>query len=237
MYAVLICIYLLGVSFLWGGAPCACAGVVFFDSVTTAHTPVYLTVRTKGLLLPEGGRLVDIFSEGRKLGRVMSGGDGYGYIKVIPEETGLKTYEARMNGDSDRAQLLVMEKTDRALLVEIEVLSRSLLSIGSGGGDAQKALNTLSEKFKLIYLTRFLGKSVAKRLMAAADLPASVVLPWQGPDLFEELKSRGVAVAAIVASADLISQAADEVPHRFTFEETEDETFVENWQDLVKKLP
>jgi hypothetical protein len=225
----------LGLNLLWGHALCAHAGVVFFDSVTTTRTPVYLTVLTKGFLFPEGGRLVDIYSEGQKLGRVLSGGDGYGFMKLTPEDAGLKTYEARMDGHSDSAQLLVMKKTDRALLFEIEVLSHTFLS-KNVGVDTRKALNTLSKKFKLIYLSRFLGKTVANKIIAAANLPVSVVLPWQGPELFEDLKSRPVSITAIIGSADMVSEAADKVPYRFTFEETEDETFVEDWQDIIKKL-
>ena len=235
MRRYLISIYFLGLSFLWGNALFAHAGVVFFDSVTTTHTPVYLKVLTKGILFPKRGRLIDIYSEGQKLGRVLSGGDGYGFMKLTPEDAGLKTYEARMDGYSDSAHLLVMKKTDRALLFEIEVLSRTFLS-KTASGNTQKALKTLSKKFKLIYLTRFLGPSVAKKIIAAADLPASVVLPWQGPDLFEELKSRQITLTAIIGSADIVSEAAGEVPYRFTFEETEDETFVEDWQDIIKQL-
>ncbi|MEW6670242.1 MAG: hypothetical protein AB1427_00980 [Thermodesulfobacteriota bacterium] len=225
----------LGLSFLLGSATFAYAGVVFFDSVTTPRTPVYLKVLTKGILFPEGGRVVHIYSEGRPLGRVLSGGDGYGFMKIIPEAPGLKTYEARMDGHSDSAGLLVMKQTDRALLLEIEVLSRSFISKAISG-DTQKALNTLSKNFKLIYLTRWLEPSVVRKLIAKENFPASVVLKWQGPDLLDDLKSRQITVTAIIGSADMISEVAADVPKRFTFEETEDETFVEDWQDVIKQL-
>jgi len=231
----LISICFWGLSFLWGNTQLAQAGVVFFDSVTTPHTPVYLKVLTKGLLFAEGGRLVDIYSEDQKLGRVLSGGDGYGFMKLTPTDAGLKTFIARMDGHSDSAYLLVMKKTDRALLFDIEVLSRTFLS-KTARSDTQKALNILSKKFKLIYLTRLLGPSIAKKIIAKAELPASAVLPWQGPDLFEDLKSRQITLTAIIGSADIVSEAADDVPYRFTFEETEDETFVEDWQEIIKQL-
>jgi len=177
-----IFIIFFGLSLLWGNARCAHAGVVFFDTVTTTRTPVYLKVLTKGLLFPEGGRLVDIYSEGRKLGRVLTGGDGYGFLKIIPEAAGLTTYEARLDAHSDSAYLLVMKKTDRAILFDLESLSRTFLT-KTARNDTQKALNILNKKFKLIYLSRLLGPSVAKMIIAKAELPASAVLPWQGPDL------------------------------------------------------
>ncbi|MDF1593193.1 MAG: hypothetical protein P1P89_16885 [Desulfobacterales bacterium] len=211
------------------------AGVVFFDSVTTTHTPVYLKVLTKGILFAEGGRLVDLYSEDQKLGRVLSGGDGYGFMKLTPADVGLKTFIARMDGHSDSAYLLVMKKTDRALLFEIEVLSRDFLS-NTAVSDTQKALKILSKKFKLIYLVRFLGPDLAKKIIAKNKYPASAVLPWQGPDLFKDLKSRRITLTAIIGSADIVSEAADEVPQRFTFDETEDETSVESWQEIIKHL-
>ena len=124
-YLILICLF--GLSLLWGTARCAHAGVVFFDTVTTIRSPVYLKVLTKGLLFPEGGRLVDIYSQGRKLGRVLSGGDGYGFMKIIPEAAGLKTYEARMDAHSESAYLLVLKRTDRVILFDIESISRTFL--------------------------------------------------------------------------------------------------------------
>lgn len=222
-------------SFLWGNTLCAHAGVVFFDSVTTTHTPVFLKVLTKGILFSEGGRLVDIYSEDQKIGRLLSGGDGYGFMKWTPAEAGLKTFIARMDGHSDSAYLLVMKKTERAILFDIEVLSRTFLS-KTAVSDTQKALKILSKKFKLIYLVRFLGPDLAKKIITKNKFPASVVLPWQGPDLFSELKSRQITLKAIIGSADVVSEAADEVPHRFTFEETEDETYVESWQEIIKQL-
>ena len=232
-HLISICFY--GLSFLCSDALCAHAGVAFFDSVTTARTPVYLKVLTKGLLFPEGGRLVEIYTEEQIFGRVLSGGDGYGFMKITPEHAGLKTFFARMDGDSASAYLLVMKKTDRALLIEIEILSRTLFSINAGR-DAQKALNTLSKKFKLIYLTRWIGPLAAKKIIGTAKLPDSVVLKWQGPELLEDLKSRLITVTAIIGSADVISETAEDVQYRFTFEETEDETYAEDWQDIIQKL-
>lgn len=211
------------------------AGVVFFDSVTTTHTPVYLRVLTKGLLFPEGGRLVEIYAGDRKVGRVLSGGDGYGFMKIAPEHAGLQTFVARMDAHSDSAYLLVLEKTDRVLLFEIEILSRTLFS-KSPGRDAQKALNTLNKQFKLIYLTRLAGPDATQKIIETLKLPASAVLKWQGPEVLEDLKSRRINLTAIIGSADMIADAAEAVPYRFTFEETDDETYVESWQDIIQKL-
>ena len=97
-------------------------------------------------------------------------------------------------------------------------------------------MNILNKKFKLIYLSRLLGPSVAKKIIAKAELPVSAVLPWRGPDLIEDLKSRQITLTAVIGSADIVSEAAEEVPYRFTFEETEDETHVESWDEIIKQL-
>ncbi len=225
----------LGVNFLVGHVHSAPAGVVFFDAVTTVNTPIYLTVLTKGLFAPEGGCLVDIYSQGHKIGRILSGGDGYGFLKLVPKTVGLQTFEARRNGHTDTASVLTIKKTDRVLLFEVDVFSRPFLS-KTIGGETREALNELSKKFKLVYLSRFSGTSAAKRVISTLNLPPSVILEWQGQELLEELKGRGIVLAAMIASAKTITEAEDEVPKRFTFDEIEDDTFVEDWQEIIKKL-
>lgn len=235
MRILLKILILLGVSLLAGHAQGRPAGVVFFDAVTTVNTPIYLTVLTKGLFTPEGGRLVDIYSQEHKIGRILSGGDGYGFLKLVPKTVGIQTFEARRNGHTDTASVLTLKRTDRVLLFEVDVFSRPFLS-KTIGGETREALNELSKKFKLVYLARFSGTSAAKRVISTLNLPPSVVLEWQGSELLEELKSRGIVFAAMIASAKTVTEAEDEVPSRFTFEETEDDTFVEDWQEIIKKL-
>ena len=54
--------------------------------------------------------------------------------------------------------------------------------------------------------------------------------------MFEDLKKRYISLYAIVGSAALISEASGYVDKRFAFEETEDGTYVEDWQEILKRL-
>ena len=65
------------------------AGVTVRDEVGAAGFPLTLAVRTTGRFLPAGGRLVDLFLEGRPLARVLTGGDGWGYHRFTPPAPGL----------------------------------------------------------------------------------------------------------------------------------------------------
>lgn len=217
------------------GPVCAHAGLVFFDNVTTTHTPVYMKVLTRGVLRAEGGRRVEVYAGNRPIGRILSGGDGYGFLQIVPGKAGLKVYEARMEGARDTARLLTMEKNEGAILFELEALRRHFFS-KSGLGDAQKALNKLNEHFKIVYLTRLIGVSLAERIITAYDFPRSAVIDWRGKASLENLKRRHVRLDAVVGSADTVSAARGAVAGRFTFDETTDGTPVKDWQDLLRKL-
>jgi hypothetical protein len=64
-------------------------GVFISDQVTTLSTDVYLKVQTRGRFFSEGGKLVDIFVDDKKIKRILTGGDGYGYQRYTPERTGM----------------------------------------------------------------------------------------------------------------------------------------------------
>ena len=77
----------------------ASANVIVFDRIATVGTPVRLVFKTKGILFAQGGKLVDIYLENKKLGRIMTGGDGYGFFKYTFRNPGCKQLSAVSNGN------------------------------------------------------------------------------------------------------------------------------------------
>ena len=65
--------------------------VVVFDDVTTVQTPIRIKVLTKAGFFARGGRLVDIYLDEIHLKKILTGGDGYGYLKYTPRKTGFKS--------------------------------------------------------------------------------------------------------------------------------------------------
>jgi hypothetical protein len=111
---------LLILGFLIFPAARGLSAVIVFDRVTTVGTPVYLKVLTKGKIFADGGRLVEFYLDDKRFGKNLTGGDGYGYRKYVPRRAGMIKVRATSRGESDSGLLLVMKKSEKAVLIEIE---------------------------------------------------------------------------------------------------------------------
>lgn len=224
------------------------AEIIVYDDVTTTGRAIKLKTIIKGRFFSEGGKLVEFYVDGKHIGTTLSGGDGYAFMKYSSHTPGIKNLKVKVNTETDEGKLLVMEKDDRVLLIEIEsILSipkfRDLLQPISLLGrefsndvkEAKKALQQLSKRFRIIYLTTLIDIKNSRKWIKANEFPHSVILKWEGIDLLNELKERNVKLYAIIASPDVLSESSD-IKKRFSFEETEDGVVVDDWKDLLKQL-
>jgi len=216
--------------------PAVFAGVVIYDSITTIGMPVYLTVQTKGMFFSQGGRLVDLYIDQTHGGKILSGGDGYGFFKYTPRTIGVKTIAVRSDRDEDTGILLVLDKKEKVILVESEAFLQHAIFSQNAITESNSALNTLNRRHKIVYLTRLMGSVLSKKILTKGGYPSSPVLLWQGTETLDELHQKGIFLYAIIASLNLLSESSEHIDKRFTFEETEDETHVDDWEDLLKKL-
>jgi hypothetical protein len=200
-------------------APICTAEVAVLDRVTTVDTPVRLTVLTKGRFFSDGGRLVDLYLEGEHLKRILTGGDGYGYYKISAE--GL---------------LLVMTKKDQAIAIEVEQGFKTAVFSEEVKKDSLAAVKTLSKEYKIIYLSRFVGKSITATWLGKQGYPESVILGWRGASTLTAMKKKGIQLEAIIGSAAVLSEAAGVIKNRFTFEKTKDGTTVKDWDEILEHL-
>jgi len=217
-------------------APDCTAEVVVLDRVTTVRTPVRITVLTKGRFFAAGGRLVDVYLDDTHLKRILTGGDGYGYLKYTPLSTGYKKVKARSNSDSAEGLLLVMTQKDRALIIEVEEGFKTALFSDEIKQSSLRVVKTLSKNYKIIYLSRYVGKSITGTWLEKQGFPGSVILGWRGAKTLTELKEKGVQLNAIIGSRAVISAAVDEIENRFTFDETKDGTTVKDWDEIGELL-
>ena len=215
-------------------ASSACGAVVIFDTVALKGEPVQLTVRTKGVFFAQGGRLVDIHIGQQHLGRILSGGDGYGFFKYTPLKAGLKEIEVRSDGDTATGLLLVVNQQENAVVVEVETCFGKSFFFKNEKTGGNKTLQALAEKYRIIYLTRLIGVTLSKKLLAKYQYPRSVIFSWQGSETLAELKSKGLNLHAIIASAEMLSEASEHITRRYTFEETEEGTVVDDWEEILK---
>ena len=216
--------------------PLSHADVAVFDRVTTVKTPIRITVLTKGRFFSAGGRRVDIYLNDDHLTRILTGGDGYGYLKYTPPAPGYITIKARSGSDSATGLLLVMTKNDRAIIIEVEEGFKGAVFSEEVKQSSLKAIKTLSKNYKIIYLSRYAGKSITGTWLEKQSFPESVILSWRGPEMLTALKKKGIQLHAIIGSAAVISAAARDIENRFAFEKTRDGTTVKDWDEILEHL-
>jgi hypothetical protein len=210
--------------------------VVVFDDVTTVQTPVRIKVLTKGKIFTRGGRLVDIYLNETHLKRILTGGDGYGYFKYTPESAGIKSIEARSNSNNAFGLHLVMHKNDQAIVIDIEGAFKNAVFSEEIREDSQAAVTSLGKAYKIIYLSRYVGKEISRSWLEKESFPTSVILRWQGSGVFKMLTERDVNLFAVIGSATVISAAKKYSEKRYSFEKVKDGTMVKDWDEILNLL-
>ena len=219
---------------------CAAASrgeVVVFDRVTTVKKDVRLIVLTKGFLMADGGQLVDLYLDDQHLKRILTGGDGYGYLKYTPSKSGLIQIRARSDDGSATGLLLVMGQHEQAILIGIESAFKDIVFSDEIMENSQRVVNTLSNKYKLIYMSRYIGQGIGRSWLKKEGFPESVILSWQGPETFAALQKRGVQLKAVIGSEEMVSAAeAEHIENRYTFDETKAGRIVKDWGEILSLL-
>jgi hypothetical protein len=212
------------------------AEIVVYDSITAFKKPVMLKALTKGIVFPKGGVLVDFFVNGKHLGKTLSGGDGYAFFKYIPTRYGVNTVMVKSTDESAEGSLLVARKNENIVLLGIEgTIIESIFSREPKKGSVE-GIKKIMGKYRVIYLTTMLGSNRSRKWLKEGGLPLSLILPWTGVDLLDELCDLGIKIIAIIGSASLIEESSEHVKKRYSFDDTENGIVVKDWNELVKKL-
>jgi hypothetical protein len=210
--------------------------VVVFDDVTTVQTPIRIKVLTKGKYFARGGRLVDIYLDEVHLKRILTGGDGYGYFKYTHESAGLKSINVRSNSKNASGLHLVLNKNDQAIVIDIEGAFKDAVFSEEIRENSQAAVTSLSKRYKIIYLSRYFGKEIGRSWLNKENFPRSVILRWQGSNIFKILAKRSVKLYAVIGSSTVISAAKKYSEKRFTFEKAKDGIMVKDWKEIINLL-
>lgn len=213
------------------------AAVIVYDRVTSLNTPVYLKVLTKGRIFADGGRLVEFFLDDKSLGKNLTGGDGYGYRKYLPQRAGLIKVRATSDGESGNGMVLVMKKSEKAILIEIEGGFKDAVVSDIAAGAARQAVAEMQKKYRVIYLSRNTGVRMARNWLDEMEFPDAPVLRWKGAQMLSALKEKGIQIYAIIGAGAVIEAAGEHVHKRYTFDKTQKGQTVKDWHDLMMKLP
>ena len=207
-----------------------------FDNVTTVNTSIRIKVLTKGRIFSQGGRLVDIYLDDNHLKKILTGGDGYGYLNYTPQTPGFKQLNARTGTNSSSGLILVMRKSEKAIIFDVEGAFKDAIFSEKLREDSRKAVSVLNKNFPIIYLSRYVGKGIGRSWLDKEGFPESVILPWKGVNTFKEFEKRGVSLYAVIGSSTVISAAKNYVEHRYTFEKSKDGKMVKDWNEILKLL-
>ena len=223
----------LVLTFFSSGA--ASAGVTVFDTVAMVNEPVKFKALTKGRFFPEGGKLVTFHVDGRNIGTTLSGGDGYAFMKYKSSSRGVKVLKVESGDSTDEGALLITGSKDKVILIAIEsALFDSMLSF-KPSEKGRDALNKLSKKFKIIYVSTLIGMKQSRNWLHEHEFPSSSVLKWEGAELIDDLQGKHIPLHAIIGSPDVLTDAPG-IEKRFSFIETEDGREVKDWDALIDKL-
>ena len=208
------------------------ADVVVFDTIGQVDHDVKLKVQTRGKLFSEGGKMVELSVEGVLLKKNLTGGDGYGFFKYHPTSAGLKKIEAKSGQATALGWLLVIDKKQKAVIIEVEGALRESVFADKPLEGSLESLKKLSEKYKIIYLTRIPFSLYDRKWLAKNDFPESVLLYWKNGYVFEELKEKEVEIFAVIASLTVLEETPDTIKHRFSFEEGNNDFYVRSWDEI-----
>ena len=218
--------------------PCSrgLGAVIVYDQVTTVGTPVYLKVLTKGRFFADGGRLVEFYLDDKSFGKNLTGGDGYGYRKFIPRREGIIKVRATSDRKSDSGLVLVMKKSEKAVLIEIEGGFKDAVISDIAAGAGRQAVAQLLKKYRVIYLSRYTGIGTARSILDKMEFPRAPVLEWRGEQTLSALKEKGVNLYAIIGPASVIDAAAGHIEKQYTFDQNHNKQTVKDWQEVVERL-
>ena len=217
-------------------APALAARVIVFDAATSVRAPVFIRVQTRGAVFSAGGLLAEVSVEGNAAGTVLTGADGFGYLKYTPTRSGLLTVTARLEETSGQGRLLSVFPTEPVLVVEIDGPIRKFPKLTTPVENAAQSLRSLSDGFRIVYLAGILGSAVDRAWLDSVDMPESVVLSGTGTRRIKSLKENGMNILAVIGGQRLLDAAEKMVPHRFGFETEERKLRVNSWEELEKKL-
>jgi hypothetical protein len=213
----------------------AYAEVAAFDAVGVAEKPVVVKVLTKEHFFPSGGVVVHVFWNQWLIGRILTGGDGYGYLKRVFTKTGLHTLESRTENDTASSLILVIKPEEKTLAIEIDGPLKETAYDDAPREGGLEAVKKLSKNYRILYLVAQLSLTNHKKWLNNHGFPESVVLEVNR-SFFDDLKERSITPHAVVSSSALIAKAPDFVQKNFSFEPPDAESHVEDWNSVVDAL-
>lgn len=216
--------------------PAGSAMVNVHDDVTASETAVFIKVRTRSGPFAAGGERVWLSISGEPEREILTGGDGFGYWKIVPEKTGVLTVRARTQEDESSGLLLVALPKEHLVIIEVENGIGIQQTVGDQGSVVRSALAKIEDSHRLLYFTSGMGLSLARAWLQRNRFPDAPVLTGDPEKLTERIQDMGLNLRAGIGSDAFLETVDGNVEMAFSFEKTDYGRQVDDWKDIQEVL-
>ncbi len=218
------------------------AEVTVYDEIAVNGIPVTVRAETRKGFFRSGGELVDFTADGKSVGKKLSGGDGIAFIEFLPYKAGKVRIEASFEGSKGEGLILVLEKGGELVFIDVEgSLLEKGFTIGPRDG-SRDAVDIIAKRSAVVYLRSGLpGHSMIKKWISEKGFPPGPLIAWDEGAIFEDVRSIGLKVRAVIGSEAVVSSAEGYGAHQIVFGEgPEHDGSVDDWSmvpDIVRGDP
>ncbi|MCX7913227.1 MAG: hypothetical protein N2511_01435 [Thermodesulfovibrionales bacterium] len=209
-----------------------------YDTVAIKDEEVILKIEIRERFAKKGGELVEIFIDGKSIGKALSGIDGYAFKYYKPKRVGATKIFVKSSTESSFGVLLVLPKKSRVFLVEFEegLLENRLFRFGTPIREgSQQAIKEINKKYPVIILqSGLLSEKFIKDFLRKHGFIDLAVIPCKRGECFEMLLQKGLLIKAVVGSGYNIESNKRADPLIFSFEEKESSIYVDDWNDIKR---
>jgi len=213
------------------------ADIFVHDIVAVKNQKVFLSARTRGKLFVKGGVLLKFYLDQKLLGQTLSGGDGFAYKPMIPDQAGFFQIRVSSAKESATGILLCLEKNSSIVVIDVEgSLFEGLIPKQPKRGSF-RAIRRIAGQFPVIFLqTSFLGLRLVKLWLEKNEFTSNPLIPWRQGATFKTLSRRGFNIHTVIGSPAVIASAKSFKPLAFSFEPAETGETVRDWEQILQKM-
>jgi len=215
----------------------ALSRVVVHDTVAVKGQKVMLRAETRGKLFSKGGQLVDLFVDGKSIGKNLSGGDGVVFKAYTPLEEGLFEIRAKSDGDEGTGLLLSLDKDSSIVFVDVEGgLLEGIFPMKPREG-TRKAIEEIEKTYPVVFLqTSLVGVRAVKGWLQEYEFVGLPVMAWRQGRVFDEIVAKDLKIKAIIGGPKVIESAEKHHALAFSFEAVDGAEKVKGWEEITGKL-
>lgn len=207
------------------------------DLVAVQGRKVTIRIETRGKLFAKGGEIVMVSINGKSVGNVLSGGDGFAFSHFTPLKTGIHRIAAKSGAEEGSGLLLSLKKGAGIVFVDVEgSLVEGPFSM-KPRSDSREGIREINRKFPVVFVSSGMaGTRALKAWLKENGFPELPIVPWDGGQIFEDIHEMGLLIRTIIGSPEMITSARQYRPSAFSFTASEGAREVKDWEEMRKIL-